>query len=200
MTAEMKQMYLISDDSGAALGRGKLVSPPDAEEMQILVLDDQIDDVIEYNSFQLMNMSGQAQILECRMVRYRGDRIVLKKTGVKAMDARRNLRVPVRFDTFLYPITGMWRGRMRAQTIDLSSGGVAFQSGEGLDIGEELEIAVPAQEGPLLLRCHLLRTRELEDGAIFYAAKFVDLCEDEEVLVREEVFSIQLENRRRRKD
>ena len=58
-----------------------------------------------------------------------------------------------------------------------------------------MEIVVPTVEAPLILKGEILRQRDLDNGKVFYAAKFVDMCEDEEMLLRETVFSIQLENR-----
>ena len=49
-------------------------------------------------------------------------------------------------------------------------------------------------ENPVLLRCEVLRKQEREGGPFFYATKFVDMCEDEEVAVREAVFSLQLQS------
>lgn len=47
----------------------------------------------------------------------------------------------------------------------------------------------------MLLHCELLRIKPLEDGSCFYASKFVDMCESEEMVVREAVFSLQLASR-----
>ena len=54
---------------------------------------------------------------------------------------------------------------------------------------------MPTEEEPLILRGEILRQHDLEEGEIFSAMKFLDLCEDEEMLLRETVFSIQLEGR-----
>ena len=56
-------------------------------------------------------------------------------------------------------------------------------------------MVIPVTEEPVILRCEVLRRKELRNDKLLYAVKFVDMCEDEEVTVREAVFSIQLENR-----
>ena len=66
---------------------------------------------------------------------------------------------------------------------------------EGLEIEERLELVIPVTEEPVILRCQILRKQELRNDKLLYATKFVDMCEDEEVTVREAVFSIQLESR-----
>ena len=50
-------------------------------------------------------------------------------------------------------------------------------------------------EEPVILICEVLRRQELQNDRYMYATKFVDMCEDEEVVVREAVFSLQLQNR-----
>ena len=57
------------------------------------------------------------------------------------------------------------------------------------------EIVVTPTEEPVILRCEILRKQELQNDRFLYATKFVDMCEDEEVVVREAVFSLQLQSR-----
>jgi c-di-GMP-binding flagellar brake protein YcgR len=98
----------------------------------------------------------------------------------------------------VYPITGSWRGRRSVQSLDLSCGGVAFRGEAGLKEGEQVELVVPTVEAPLIMRCQILRVKELQDEKRLYATKFIDMCEDEEVTVRETVFSLQLQSRNQR--
>ena len=161
----------------------------------MLVLDNDVEKVARHEVIVLMSMSGSEPPLQCRIVRQRGDRVALEKIASLDPDLRRNLRVPIKFDTFIYPITGRWRGRRAVQSIDLRCGGVAFYGDGGLEAGEKLEMVIPVTEEPVILRCEVLRRKELRNDKLLYAVKFVDMCEDEEVTVREAVFSIQLENR-----
>ena len=107
-----------------------------------------------------------------------------------------NLRVPVQFKSFIYPLTGRWKGRREVESNDLSCGGVAFFTNHGLQIGEQVEIVVPVTSEPLVVRCELLRLRPTERSeSMMYAAKFVELCDDEETMLREAVFNLQLTGR-----
>ena len=56
-----------------------------------------------------------------------------------------------------------------------------------------MEIVVTPTEEPVILRCEILHRRELQNGSFMYACKFVDMCEDEEVIVREAVYGLQLQ-------
>ena len=190
-----ERLYLLLDSVNNPLARGKLEGPQNGEIFQMLVLDNDVEKVTRHEVIVLMSMSGSEPPLQCRIVRQRGDRVALEKIASLDPDLRRNLRVPIKFDTFIYPITGRWQGRREIQSIDLSCGGVAFYGDGGLEAGEKLEMVIPVTEEPVILRCEVLRRKELRNDKLLYAVKFVDMCEDEEVTVREAVFSIQLENR-----
>lgn len=190
-----ERLYLLLDSVNNPLARGKMEGPAGDTIFQMLVLDNDVEKVSRHEVIVLMSMSGNEPPLQCRIVRQRGDRVALEKIASLDPDLRRNLRVPIKFDTFIYPITGRWRGRRAVQSIDLSCGGVAFYGDEGLEVEEKLEMVIPVTEEPVILRCQILRKQALRNDKLLYAVKFVDMCEDEEVTVREAVFSIQLENR-----
>ena len=190
-----ERMYLLLDSVNHPLARGRLGGPAAGDTLQLMVMDNDVDKVACHEVIVLMSMSGSEPPLQCRIVRQRGDRIALEKIASLDPDLRRNLRVPIKFNTFIYPITGRWQGRREIQSIDLSCGGVAFYGDEGLEIEERLELVIPVTEEPVILRCQILRKQELRNDKLLYATKFVDMCEDEEVTVREAVFSIQLESR-----
>ena len=187
--------YIILDSQNAPLASGQLLSPPGDEMLQLLVLDNKVDHVTAHEIVNLIAMGSSDASLQCQVLRARGDKVVLKRIATLDPEVRRNLRVPVKFDSFVYPVTGRWRGRRRVQSLDLSCGGVAFRGETGLQEGERVELVVPTNEAPLILCCQILRVKDLQDGKQLYATKFVDMCEDEEVTVREAVFSLQLRNR-----
>ena len=186
--------YLILDSSNTPLAHGKMETPPGSTPMRMLVLEAKVDDVMEHGEVNLVGMGSSDLPMRCRVLRQRGDRVLLEKLGTLDGELRRNLRVPVQFDTFLYPLDGAWTGRRTARSLDLSCGGIAFLAEDGLELHDRAEIVVVPTEEPVLLRCEVLRKQEREGGAFFYATKFVDMCEDEEVAVREAVFSLQLQS------
>ena len=44
------------------------------------------------------------------------------------------------------------------------------------------------------MRGKILRGTELKNGRWLYAAKFVELCHEEEIMIRRSVFSVQIQN------
>ena len=195
-----ERLYLLLDSVNNPLARGQLEGPSNGQILQMLVLDNDVEKVACHEVIVLMSMGTNEPPLQCRIVRQRGDRVALEKIASLDPDLRRNLRVPIKFDTFIYPVTGRWRGRRPVQSIDLSCGGVAFYGDDGLEVEEKLELVIPVTEQPVILRCQILRKQELRNGKLLYAVKFVDMCEDEEVMVRKAVFNIQLQNEMRRAD
>lgn len=189
--------YIILDSRDAPVAKGILENPRDPSPMQILILDGQISDVMRHESVRLVPLSGGPAVLG-RIIRSRGDRVIVEKVQVMDSELRQNLRVPVDFRTFIYPITGTWKGRREVEANDLSCGGIAFYSVKELKERERMEIVVPITSQPLILRCEILRRRpsDREDAGL-YAAKFYDLCRDEDTMVCEAVFGVQLRGRAR---
>ena len=197
-----QQLYLLLDSRGAALAQARPQGPAatGGSLWQMTVLDDKIDLVLKHKKFKLMAITDSSPSYEGTLVRSRNDIIQLevRKTAAGDNDMRKNLRVPVSVGSFIYPITGGWPGRRRVRTNDLSCGGVAFFTDHSLRAGEHFEIVVPVTSEPLVVKGEVLRVRPSgEGGSILYAAKFIDLCNDEETILREAVFNLQLSGRHR---
>lgn len=200
MSQEPKNAYFLLDSRGAPLAHGQLIGSPDAPMLQVRVEDDEIGLVLEHDEIQMISLSDGGAALLGRIVRSRNDMIFLEKLQNVSSDMRQNLRMPTRFKSLIYPCTGRWRGRREIRGKDLSCGGVAFFCTGALEVGEELEVVIPITSQPLILRCKILRVRppEQEGETALYAAKFVEMCHDEEMVVREAVFNVQLQERPRR--
>ncbi len=192
------KIYALLDSRNAVLAQGRLENPPDAPDWQVRVPEDKISAVMEHEEIQLIPIDGDGDALLGRVRRNRNDMIILQKLQSLGSEMRQNLRMPTHFKSFIYPLSGGWKGRRQAEANDLSCGGVAFFCAQQLEDGETVELVVPITAEPLILKCQVLRRRpsDREDETL-YAAKFVDLCDDEEAIVREAVFSVQVRNRTR---
>ena len=163
--------------------------------MRLQIQDNKVDDVMKHEVIVLFSSKSDDLPMQCRILRQRGDDIMVEKIATLDPQVRQNLRVPVRFDTFIYPLPGSgWRGRQPAQALDLSCGGVAFYSDFHMGVHDKMEIVITPTEEPVILHCEILKRQDLQNR-FMYATRFVDLCEDEEVAVREAVFSLQLRAR-----
>lgn len=188
------QTYALLDSRNTVLAKGILENPPDAPNWQVRVLDHKISAVMEHEEIRLVPIDGDGAALLGRIIRNRNDSVLLQKLKTLGSDMRQDLRVPTHFKTFIYPLTGQWQGRRRVEANDLSCGGAAFFCAQPLEDGERLELVVPITSEPLIVQCQVLRRRPSDrEGQALYATKFVDLCNDEEMIVREAVFSVQVE-------
>lgn len=194
-----QSLYLMLDSKGTPIARGRVQGNTSGQYWQIQVEDGKIDEILEHKTLLLLSMMDSEPSYQGIIVRSRNDMIQLEVTKVErdSNDMRKNLRVVVHFKSVIYPLTGRWRGRRAIESNDLSCGGVAFFTDHSLQVGEQLEIVIPVTSQPLVVRCQVLRMRPTENAAvpIMYAAKFVDLCNDEETLLRESVFNLQLRGR-----
>lgn len=186
--------YALLDSRNTVLAKGILENAPDAPTLQVRVLDHKISMVMEHEEIQLVPIDGGGAALLGRIIRNRNDAVLIQKLQSLGSDLRQDLRVPTHFRSFIYPISGSWQGRRPVEANDLSCGGAAFFCAQQLEEGERLELVVPITSEPLIVQCQVLRRRPSDrEGQALYAAKFVDLCNDEEMIVREAVFSVQVE-------
>lgn len=192
------KLYALLDSRNAVLTQGRLENPPDAPDWQVRVPEDKISAVMEHEEIQLVPIDGDGDALLGRVRRNRNDLIVLQKLQSLGSEMRQNLRMPTHFQSFIYPVSGGWKGRRQAEANDLSCGGVAFFCAQQLEDGEVVELVVPITSEPLILKCQVLRRRPSDrKDEVLYAAKFVEMCDDEEMIVREAVFSVQVRSRAR---
>lgn len=190
--------YIITDSQNNPLARAILESSPDAPTLQVHILDGGISNVLEHEVVRLIGLSDGTPALAGRILRQREDSLLLEPIAALGESVRQNLRVPIRCESFIYPVTGAWKGRLPILIHDLSCGGVAFFCESPLQAGEIVEVVIPITENPLLVQTKILRTRPSNSNTPLYAAEFVDLVHGVESMIREAVFSLQLSNRKAR--
>ncbi len=186
----MRYKYTILDSRGARIAHGLSNDSPDKESWHLIVQDDNIDRVMKYEFVNLLGAGKGARTLEAKIISHDGDKIV-----VQAVRMRENLRMPTRFDSFIFPVTGNWEGRLAVVGEDLSCGGVAFSCDRILEVNEKVDIVIPVTSQPIVMTLEVLRRIDRVDGMEFYASKFVDMLHEEEVMIREAVFALQLRDK-----
>ena len=189
---DISSKVLLFSASSTLLGRGILQTPPDAPNMQIQVIDGQVDNLVQAELLQVVPQDAGASARLGRIILRRGSRIVLEPLRVLDDGARQNLRVPVDFDSFAYPESG---GRAVIKACNISSGGIAFYSNYRFQLHDRFEIVIPITSEPLVVWGEILRLKPYTGPFFMYAAAFSDLIYDEEVKIREAVFSVQLQQK-----
>lgn len=191
----MAYPYMILDSRSMVVARAYLESPPDSPVWYIRVLDGGETSVMEHEYLQLVSLGESAPAKLGRILRQRDNVIVIEPMENLTNEVQEKLRVLVEFPTYIYPLTGKWKGRMPATCRDLSCGGIAFYCDAFLEEKEMLEIVIPITEKPLVLKVQILRQRPTNAKIPMYSAKFVDMVREEEAMVCEAVFGQQINNR-----
>ncbi len=190
----MEQLYLILDSGGSPVEQGILESPPGVQILMIRLTkdEDEAPDLTELKEIQLISLDDSSPSMRGEIVHQRGNRLSVKPTARLGVEARENLRILTDFESVMYPVTGFWKGQRYIKGHDLSCGGLAFHTYESLKDREIVEAVLPVTDEPLVVKMRILRQLPTEESIPLYAARFVDLCMDEEVFIRKAVFSIQV--------
>lgn len=188
-----KDKYLILDKQGKPLAGAEGKTTPQQKTMVLTVEETMLDMLLGYDYVQLVSSASHVPPVEARILGGRGDRLEVEKLRSIDDNIRQNLRMPVRFLSYLYPLSGLWEGRREIVSNDLSCGGIAFYSRQPLQEGEKVEVVIPITTEPLVLRARILRQKSSPSGIVLYAAAFDNLTPGEEAMVREAVFSLQID-------
>ena len=189
----MEYKYLILDSRGNAVARGVSDHPPVGSPWRLKIDDGDIERVMRHTYVNLVGNSDQAPAMEGKIIRQQGNWVYLEPVRQLDESVRQNLRMPVRFTSFLYPVSGQWKGRAQIVSRDLSCGGLAFDCPLQLEVGEVVQVVIPVTSQPLLLTLSILRAGPPTEERTFYAGRFMDLVREEESMVREAVFNLQLQ-------
>lgn len=188
---------LLDSTTSRVLARGYLDGPPDGVNIQLDVFEGNVQAVVNAEHVQIVPANEEVPPKLGHVIHRQGNLVVLEPTReLTGAKVRENLRMPVDFETFVYP-TGGAAGRYRAVGNDLSCGGISFYSQGEMQVGEIVQVVIPiTRTAPLLLDCQLLRKKEGE-AEIFYAAKYLGLLPEQESMIREAVFNVQLKTMQR---
>ena len=192
MRKKRPPVYLIMDKDSHILAKGDLDGELTDRNLQMKIVEGTADSVVQAELVQVISSESRDPLLMGQVIMRRGNLVVLEPLRKLGEEVRRNFRMPVSFDSFLYLPEG---GRYPIRSVDLSCGGIAFYCTGVFEIGARYEIVIPITlESPLIVNCQILRAEPYEGVIMFYACKFVDIIDDEETVIREAVFNVQLES------
>lgn len=187
---------LLGRDSGM-LARGVLRSAETDPNIQVEIQGDGAEKVAAAGIVQVIPTNAERAPRMGRVMLRQGALLVLEPMRALGEAVRQNFRIPVDFETYVYP-----RGAARAfvRALDLSCGGIALCSAHPFEVGETAEVVIPiTAEGPLIVECEFLRRAPLTEPIWRYGAKFVNLIHDQEAALREAVFQTQMQQMQTRK-
>ncbi len=191
--AQKNICVLLDSATSSVLARGTMDGPPEGLNVQVNIIEGNAQAVINAEHVQIVPADEAQPPRLGHVIHRQGNLLVLEPLRVLTGEkVRENLRMPVDFSTFVYPTDGR-KGRFRAQANDLSCGGFSFYCDDVFQVGDTVEIVIPiTRVAPLLLRCQVLRKNLETDGSFFYAVKHLNLLSEQESMIREAVFSVQL--------
>lgn len=188
----MAYKYLILDSVGRPVARCTAREDLSAPIWCLELGEEDLKRILTHKNITLVGTSEDWAAAEGRIVRQKENLVWVE--AIRGLDGsvRKNLRIPVSFQSFIYPVSGTWKGRRPILSHDLSCGGVAFHCAHLLEEGEIVQIVVPVTTQPLLLKMKILHKLDTTESIPLYAAQFVDLLREEESMLREAVFELQL--------
>lgn len=191
------EMYLLLTRDQKPVGKGVLQSGSVRDVLQLKITDGDPEELRRCEVLCLIGSEPGEVPVMCKITGCRNESIVLKKVMTLDPKLRRTYRVPMHFDSFLYPVPeSTWKGRIPVEAVDMSCGGFAFKAENALQEGSIAELVIPNIENPVLLNIKVLHKETLSDGRVLYGSKFLYECPQEEQAVFRSVLSIQLEHRR----
>ena len=198
-----RPVYLILDRDSHVLAKCERVDKENDENPRFRVQEGNNLKKIAISEIAQAVPSGDAENGESiigRVASYQGGIIILEPLRESGSALRRHFRVPVMFESYIYYPGG---GRDAIVSADLSCGGVAFYMknldnnnviNNKLNVHDVIEIAIPVtMPEPLLVSCDILRSMPYQENILKFAGQFQDMIHDQEAMIQEAVFKIQMD-------
>ena len=119
----MRYRYLLVDSRGSPVAHVASDDGPDQPVWRVRAEDGDLKRILSHEYVSLVGVSEGLPAMEGRVSDFRGNVVSIVPVRALGDEVRRNLRIPVRFESFLYPVSGAWRGRSPILSNDLSCGG-----------------------------------------------------------------------------
>jgi len=187
---------LVMDSMSKVLAKGAFESASGPWSLRVRVTEGSVKAVLHANKVQIVPNDEKTTPRLARVVDCSDDGVVAFETlrELTGAEVRTNLRMPVYFAGYIYPLSGPSKVRVPYRANDLSCGGISFFCDSYFSPGDVMEIVIPVtRTAPLLLQCQVLRERAGGQGQSLYACKFLDIIDEQESMVREAVFNAQLQ-------
>ncbi len=186
---------VLMDSLSRVLGKGRIESRQGGV-VRVKLKEGSVKEVLRAHKVQVVPSGEDTTPVLARVIDCDDKDVITFNTlrELKGESMRTNLRMPVDFVSFAYPLSGPDKARAAIRANDLSGGGLSFYCALSLSPGDLLEVVIPVTRiAPLLLKCQILRKGGSNGEYTFYAAKFVDIIDEQESLVREAVFRAQVQ-------
>lgn len=137
------------------------------------------------NSTGINVFSGIISVIKGSTVKIDGLKVVTK------IQRRKDLKVRVRFDAQIYRMSGKATYSSNVRVIDISAGGVGFNSRENFPADDRYYYIFNRNGKNLSIKMKILRQKPIE-GGYFYGCQFYDVSPSDEENIRQFVYKMQL--------
>ncbi|MFI3249629.1 MAG: hypothetical protein R3Y07_01535 [Eubacteriales bacterium] len=195
------EQFLILDLDQSTLTTGTLRSPPRGGIFDLEIPEEDSVLLEDAGQLQFIGFTPNTPSFLGEIVRMRTSSISVRNIQRLGHLPEETLQVNHPFESFVYPVTGSWKGRCPISVSTLGCGGINFTSVHILEAREMLEVVVPIKGGDsLLVKGKIVYpttadTHE-ESPPYLYKLKFITGVESMETLIRQEVLYRQLKNRK----
>jgi len=108
--------YMLSDSQNEPLAHARLVTPPEQKPWRLRLEESDLPEVLEHEIINLISMdASRPNMIGIILSTDHADMIEVNPLNEAGESPRQNLRVPVRFESFVYPVSGAWTGRAAAE-------------------------------------------------------------------------------------
>lgn len=129
--------------------------------------------------------NGIVSVIKGSMVKIDGLKVVTK------IQRRKDLKVQVRFDAQIYRMTDKSTFSYNVRVVDISAGGVGFNSRENLSKDDKYYYLFNRNGKDISVKMKILRQKPIE-GGFFYGCQFFDVAQGDEENIRQFVYKMQL--------
>ncbi|NLK37281.1 MAG: PilZ domain-containing protein [Epulopiscium sp.] len=133
------------------------------------------------------------EMFEAEVYQVKGEKLFVENLKNITAQLRSDLKVRVSYKSSVRVIDSASPLNINIQSRDISCGGICFQAEQDLMTTELYETVVPITQDPIILKLRIIRkVFDKEKNVYVYGARFVELKHNEERMLRQAIFRLQM--------
>jgi hypothetical protein len=138
-------------------------------------------------------MEDYPELFEADVYQVKGEKLFVENLKNITAQLRSDLKVKVSYKSTVRMLDTPSSTNINIQSRDISCGGICFQTEQDLMTTELYETVVPITQDPIILRFRIIRkVFDKEKNVYVYGARFIELKHNEERMLRQAIFRLQM--------
>lgn len=134
-----------------------------------------------------------AEMFEAEVYQVKGEKLFVENLKNITAQLRSDLKMKVSYKSTVRMIDAISPLNINIQSRDISCGGICFQTEQDLMTTELYETVIPITHDPIILKFRIIRKIfDKEKNVYVYGARFIDLKHNEERMLRQAIFRLQM--------